>query len=374
MRLEYQVLAAVAIDLAMGDPRWLPHPVRAIGWLATRLETVARWVLGRRLAGGRARRVARRASPPAKLAGLVVALVVYAVAGLAAWGAIKAAALFDPAAADAVAILLIYAAIAPRDLARHSAAVYRALAGGNLVEARLRVARIVGRDTDGLDEAGVVRAAVESVAESTVDGVTAPLLFAVAAGPVGAIVYRAVNTLDSMFGHQDDRYRDFGWAAARIDDLANYLPARLTVVLVCLAAGLLRQRPLSALRTLVRDGRKHASPNSGLAEAAVAGALGVQLGGPISYDGQSLEKPVIGDPLVPLSRRHIRAANALMFATAALLLAVILPLRFEVMELGSSWQCKDPPHSSGGAFGVPPSSFLLHPSSFILPSSWRMAQ
>ena len=180
-------------------------------------------------------------------------------------------------------------------------AVFRALAAGDIVEARRRVAAIVGRDTERLDEAGVIRAAVESVAESTVDGVTAPLFFAVVAGPVGAMVYRAINTLDSMFGHQDERYRDFGWAAARIDDLANYLPARLTAPLACLAAALLRQRPRSApCESLLRDGRNHASPNSGLAEAAMAGALGVQLGGAICYDGQPLEKPTIGDPLMPL--------------------------------------------------------------------------
>ena len=182
-------------------------------------------------------------------------------------------------------------------------AVFRPLAAGNLVEARRRVGAIVGRDTDRLDEAGVVRAAVESVAESTVDGVTAPLFFAAVAGPVGAMVYRAVNTLDSMFGHQDDAYRRFGWAAARIDDLANYLPARLTAPLLCLAALLLRLAVRAgAARSLLRDGRNHASPNSGLAEAAMAGALGVQLGGLTYYDGQPLEKPTIGDAIVPLSR------------------------------------------------------------------------
>ncbi len=154
---------------------------------------------------------------------------------------------------------------------------------------------IVGRDTDRLDEAGVTRAAVESVAESTVDGVTAPLMFAVVAGPVGAMVYRAINTLDSLFGHQDERYGQFGWAAARIDDVANYVPARCTAPLVCLAALLLRLRPRLAWRTLLRDGRNHTSPNAGLTEAAMAGALGVQLGGVNYYDGQPLEKPTIGE-------------------------------------------------------------------------------
>jgi adenosylcobinamide-phosphate synthase len=256
-------------------------------------------------------------------------------------------------------------------------AVYRALAGGDLVEARRRVAAIVGRDTEALDAESVVRAAVESVAESTVDGVTAPLLFAVAAGPVGAIVYRAINTLDSMFGHQDPHYRDFGWAAARIDDLANYLPARLTAPLLCVAAALLGQRPLGAMRVLVRDGRKHPSPNAGLVEAAVAGALGVQLGGRNFYAGLPLDRATQGDPRVPLAPRHIPAAIALMFTTAALLLALILPLRTAVQS-GVGWveQTAGPvgPRSRLGGLRAPPAArdldppytVCLHPSSFIL--------
>ena len=316
MRLEYQILIAVAIDLVLGDPPWLPHPVRGIGRLALGLETLSRRTLG-----------------ATRLAGLLAALATYAMVGAAAWGAIRLAAAIHPWAADAVSILIIYTTIAARDLVRHSMVVYRCLVAGELVEARWRVGAIVGRDTARLDEPGVVRAAVESVAESTVDGVTAPLLFAVVAGPVGAMVYRAVNTLDSMFGHQDERYRQFGWAAARIDDLANYVPARCTAPLICLAALLLRLRPGLALRTLFRDGRKHASPNAGLTEAAMAGALGVQLGGVNYYDGQPLERPTIGDAIVPLCPRHIRLANVLMFVAAGLFLAVCLALRAGTLQL-----------------------------------------
>ena len=273
-----------------------------------------------------------------RIAGLVAATIVYAVAGSGAWAAIQLAARIHPFAADAVAILVIYATIAPRDLVRHSTAVFRSLAAGDLAESRRRGAAIVGRDTDRLDEAEVVRATVESVAESTVDGVTAPLLFAVVAGPVGAMVYRAINTLDSMFGHRDERYVNFGSVAARVDDVANYLPARLTAPLVCLASLLLGGHAARAVRTLVRDGRRHESPNAGLAEAAMAGALGVQLGGRNYYDGQPLDKPTLGDAVVPLSARHIPAANALMLVTMGLFLAAVLPLRAGVVELWQLWR------------------------------------
>ncbi|MGA2617063.1 MAG: adenosylcobinamide-phosphate synthase CbiB [Thermoguttaceae bacterium] len=328
--MEYQILCAVALDLALGDPRWLPHPVRGIGRLTGCLER-----LGRRWLGFWPR-----------IAGLAVALAVYLIVGLAAWGGIRLAGFVATGTfsgplwaekcacplADLVSIVVIYWAIAPRDLLRHSMAVYRALAAGELVEARRRVAQIVGRDTAGLDEAEIVRAAVESVAESTVDGVTAPLVFAAVAGPVGAIVYRAVNTLDSMLGHREEPYAEFGWAAARIDDLANYVPARLTAPLVCLAALVLRRRPWAALKVLARDGRRHPSPNAGLAEAAAAGALGIRLGGRNYYDGRPSDGPTLGDPLVPLSPRHIVAANRLMLATTGLVLALLLPLRMAVVH------------------------------------------
>lgn len=321
MRLEYQILAAVALDLVLGDPRWFPHPVKGIYRLALGLE----WVT-------------RRLIPWARLAGIVTALAVYAVAGLAAWGLVHLAGLAHPWAADAVSIMLIYTAVAARDMARHSMAVFRPLVAGNLAEARQNVSMVVGRDTRDLDEAGVARAAVESVAESTVDGVTAPIFFAVLGGPVGAVVYRAINTLDSIFGHKNERYLKFGWAPARIDDLANFIPARVTAPLVGAAALLLRQRPLQSLRILMRDGGKHESPNAGLAEAAMAGALGVQLGGRNFYDGEPLDVPVMGDPEAPLCARHIPQANAMMFATMALFLALCLATRVFTVHLWTLWR------------------------------------
>ena len=179
---------------------------------------------------------------------------------------------------------------------------------------------LVGRDTDRLDERGVSRAAVESVAENLVDGVTAPIFFAALGGPVAVMMYKAVSTLDSTFGYKTERYLFFGWASARLDDVANYLPARITVPFIALAAAISGFRPIGALRICLRDGWKHPSPNSGLAEAAVAGALGVQLGGLNYYDGEPEDGALMGDPVRPLNRKIILSANILVFITAALFL------------------------------------------------------
>ena len=318
MRLEYQILSAFGLDLLVGDPQWLPHPVRWIGRLALALETPL-----------------RRCIPNLRLAGCAAVLLVVGLTGGLSYLLILGAGWLHPAAGDALSILLLYTALATHDLARHSHNVYRALRAGDLPEARRRVARIVGRDTAQLDESGVVRATVESVAESLVDGVTAPLFFGILAGPVGALSYKAVNTLDSTFGYKSERYLYFGWASARLDDAANFLPARLTAPLVALAAALLWYRPLEALRTLWRDGRKHDSPNAGLSEAAVAGALGVQLGGLNYYDGEPLRKPFIGEPREPLRPAHIWRANVLMLATACVALVAFLAVRVAVL---ASWK------------------------------------
>jgi len=314
MRLEYQVLAAFALDLLLGDPRWLPHPVKLIGRCAAAVETPL-----------------RKAIPFTCVAGGVAwVLVVGAAAGIT-WGALAGAERLHPVAGDVVSVVLLYTTFAARDLADHSRRVLQALRASDLPEARRRVSMIVGRDTASLDEPGVVRATVESVAESTVDGVTAPIFFAVAGGPAAAMAYKAVNTLDSMFGHKDERYLKFGWASARLDDAANFIPARLTAPLVAFTAALMGYRPLRALRVLVRDGRKHASPNAGLAEAAVAGALNVQLGGLNFYGGEPHNGALIGDPNEPLSREHIARANMLMLGTALLALLLFIGLRVLVL-------------------------------------------
>jgi len=304
MPLEYQIVIAVLLDLLWGDPRRLPHPVRYIGRFALWCESVSRKHIG----GLRA-------------AGVLSVLVVLAVTAGITWGFIFVAGTIHPRLGDAVSIFIIYTTLAARDLARHSGAVYASLRQGDLPAARQQVGLIVGRDTDVLDEGGVVRAAVESVAENTADGVTAPLIFAFLGGPVGAMLYKAVNTLDSTFGYKNERYREFGGAAARLDDIVNYLPARLTAAFIPAAAFLLGLNARNSWKILRRDARNHPSPNSGFLEAAMAGALGVQLGGRNFYFGQPSDRPTMGDPLRPLEPQDILRVNRLMFATYALILA-----------------------------------------------------
>jgi adenosylcobinamide-phosphate synthase len=313
MKLEIQVVIAFGADLLLGDPRWLPHPVKLIGRFAAALEAPL-----------------RRAVPNARAAGVIAVAVVLGATGSVTWLALAAAGWVHPLARDFVSITLLYLCFAARDLARHSYRVYRALADNDLERARQRVAMLVGRDTDQLDEPEIVRAAIESVAENIVDGVTAPLFFALLAGPVAAMLYKAVNTLDSTFGYKNERYLHFGWASARLDDLVNYLPARLTAPLVSLAAAVLGLDPLGALRIFLRDGRKHPSPNSGLTEAAVAGALRLQLGGLNYYFGRPSERPRMGDPGKPSRPAHILKANALMLATSCLALLLFSAVRVAI--------------------------------------------
>lgn len=313
MRLEYQIIIALAIDAVFGDPPWLPHPVKLIGRFAAKLEQPLRSLFHN-----------------AFIAGLILWLIVLATVAGIAGGVLFAAYRIHPLAGDIIGIFLIYLGFAGRDLFDHADRVYKALTTGNLGSARRRVGMMVGRDTANLDQANIVRATVESVAESLVDGVTAPFFFAVLGGPIGLWLYKAVNTLDSMFGHKDRQYILFGRTAARIDDAANYLPARLTAPLVPVAALLIGCNARNSLRILRRDGRKHASPNAGLCEAAFAGALEIQLGGLNYYDGHPEYLPTLGDDKQPLTADHIRQANRLIIITALLFLFLLLTFRLLV--------------------------------------------
>ena len=316
MQTEFMIIAAFCLDALAGDPRWFYHPVRMIGSLATRLETPTRKLLRFDF-----------------VAGIVTVLIIVSLTGLATWMLLAIANQIHTVAYYLLSILLVYTTVASHDLAVHGNEVYKTLVKKDIVGARNKVAMIVGRDTENLDEAEITRAAVESVAESTVDGVTAPLFYALIAGPIGAMAYKAINTLDSTFGYKNNRYIKFGWAAARLDDIANYLPARLTSPVMCIAAGLLRLRPVNAFKVMLSDRRNHSSPNSGFTEATMAGALGVQLGGLNYYLGKASKKPVIGHAIEQLNSKHIKKANQLMYVTSILFLFLGLTFRLVIIKL-----------------------------------------
>ena len=289
------VLAAAGLEGVLGYParlhRLVPHPVAWIGAALRRLEALNR--------GG---------DIPRRLAGVFVLLLVAGTAALAGW--------LIGRLVDGWALILTIAAgslgLAARSLYAHVAAVSRALNTPiNLPAARAAVGMIVGRDTADLDEAGVSAAALESLAESFNDGVVAPLFWFLLGGLAGLFAYKAVNTADSLIGHREEPWRCFGWAAARADDLANLVPARLAGLLLCLAVG--------GWRIMFRDAGKHASPNAGWPEAAIAGALGLRLAGPIAYDGVMHAKPWIGDGRTNASAHDIRRALRL-YVLACLLL------------------------------------------------------
>lgn len=303
------ILAALALDFALGDPAWLPHPVRLIGRVVALGEG--------RLRCGRPRADLRRG-------GLLCASVVLATA-LAAWIVIASCAAVSRWLGLAVAMLLAWTTLALKGLDSAAGAVERALDAGLDGLARAAMPALVGRDPAALDREAMVRATVESVAENCSDGVIAPMFFLFLGGPVAALAYKAINTLDSMIGYRDRRYLYFGRVAARLDDAANLAPARLTALCLSAAAAALFGRGVPALRASRADARKHASPNAGYPEAAMAGALGIELGGDAVYAGEMEHRarlgraeraPAVGD--IAAARRLLRAAAAIGFAALAL--------------------------------------------------------
>ena len=303
--MDLLIPAAFALDLLLGDPRWLPHPVVYIGACIKWLERLL------------SERVDNR-----RLAGVLLTALTLAATGVVASIFLYLAKEIDPLLGWVAALWLAFTTLALRSLHKESRAVVKLVEEGRPDEARQALALIVGRDTAGLSEEAVVKACIETVAENTSDGIVAPLFYLFLGGPVLAVLYKAANTLDSMVGYRNERYRELGWASARLDDLLNLIPARLTGVLMALAAWPLGLDPWGALKMMGRDARKPASPNAGFPEAAAAGALGVQLGGSASYFGKEVEKPVLGDPDRPVTVTAFRKMVLLMYLTSFLALAL----------------------------------------------------
>ena len=306
MKERFAALAlALLLDLILGDPAWLPHPVVFIGRYIARAERRLR----RR--GGDLRRSA------VVLTASTVAVSMAAAAALTALSGLLPGPLRIAASA-----LLLWPGLASRSMVSEAEGVRRAL-GQGLQAGRERLSRIVGRDTAGLSEEEVSCAAVETVAENTTDGVTSPMLWALLGGPVLLWGFKAASTLDSMVGYLDERYRDIGWSSAKLDDVLNYIPARLTGLLMCPAAQLCGLDGRNALRILMRDHANHLSPNCAWTEAAAAGALHIRLGGTHTYFGKTVEKPSIGDGDRPPERADIRRACRLLIVTSLLMLGLL---------------------------------------------------
>ena len=312
--IEYAVLGGFVLDCLFGDPAWLPHPVVYMGKAISALEKRLRARLPKTPQGE-------------LLGGAIVAFCLpvgtFLLTSLVCLGAAR----ISPWLGLAVQMFWCGQALAAKGLAQESTNVYRELVKPDLPAARRAVSRIVGRDTQALTAEGVTKAAVETVAENASDGVIAPLLYMLLGGAPLALTYKAINTMDSMVGYKNTQYLYFGRAAAKLDDIANYLPSRFAALLWVAAAALTGNDARNAWRIWRRDRRNHASPNSAQTESACAGALNVQLAGPAYYFGEYYPKPTIGDAVRPIEPEDIRRADRMMYAESLLALALGLLIR-----------------------------------------------
>jgi len=307
---------AYALDSLIGDPTWLPHPVRWIGWLIKSVES-------------RLRRFTR--TPRSEfVAGLVLTLVVVSTFGFGSWILLRWLGVWNSKLAFAVSVYLATSTLATRSLLDEARAVRRFLVNDDLPSAREQVARIVGRDTQELDEPEVTRAVIETLAESASDGIVAPMFYLAIGGVPAALAYKAVNTLDSMIGHRGKTYEFFGKCAARLDDVASFIPARVTALLLVCAAWMLHLDWRGAWRIMRRDGGKPKSPNAGRPEAAMAGALGVRVGGTNFYEGERHDGQYLGDVHNPVDDQALGNALRLTGCVSLLMFALSLSLRLLV--------------------------------------------
>ena len=310
MEILWAALGGFCLDLLLGDPAWMPHPVVLMGRCIEKME-----------------RLLRKACSNELLAGVILAaalpLGTLFLSALALWlcGQLHTALRF------ALETVWCWQCLAVKSLGDEAGKVHRALTAGTLEESRRAVGRVVGRDTDNLSAQGVARAAVETVAENFSDGVAAPMLYMFLGGAPLALCYKAINTMDSMVGYKNSRYLYFGRAAARLDDAANFIPARLSALLLILAAGLAGESASEAWHIWRRDRRNHSSPNSAQTESAMAGALGVQLGGPAFYFGELHDKPAIGDPVREIEPGDICRAVRMMYVGSFLCLTLLSLVR-----------------------------------------------
>lgn len=311
---------AFVLDFIFGDPDFVMHPIRLIGRLISVSERLFRRVFPKSAHGEFAGGMCMSVFVIAVCGGISFAIRIFVYRLNVVFGIIAEAS-------------ICYFMLAAKSLKKSSMAVYDAVKTGDLEKSRRAVSMIVGRDTDALDESGIVKAAVETVAENASDGVVAPLLYMACFGAVGGCVYKAVNTMDSMVGYKNDKYINFGKCAARIDDALNFIPSRISAYLMIASAFILKMDCKNAIKIYRRDRKKHDSPNSAQTESVCAGALDIELAGDAYYFGELHEKPYIGDDLRDIEADDIKRANLLMYMTSflAFFLFAVIKLTFWVV-------------------------------------------
>jgi adenosylcobinamide-phosphate synthase len=301
------VLIAVVIDWIMGDPYWFPHPVIYIGKLIRGLEKIGRKYI--------------KGNGIMKVYGGIIVIIVGVMSFLIPFAILQLVKPI-PLLYHSLNILVLWTTIAAKCLHVEGKKVYTSIEKGDIKDARVKLSYIVGRDTSELSEKEIVRADVETIAENTSDGVIAPLLFAIIGGAPLAMLYKGINTMDSMLGYMNEKYRYIGFFPAKTDDVFNFIPARITGILIALCAPLVGGDTLNSVKIMIRDRKNHKSPNCAYPEGASAGALGIQLGGTNRYFGELVEKPTIGDRIKELNKEHIRDTIKLMYASEILFVMI----------------------------------------------------
>lgn len=310
------ILLGFILDTIIGDPYKLPHPIRWIGSFISILEKLCR-------------KIAKSNTMLMILGAILVFIVVFVSGGITLL--VLKLASFNKYAYTIVSSVICYYMLAGKSLKTESMKVYKAFENNDTEGARKAVSMIVGRDTQSLTKEGIIKAAVETVAENSSDGVVAPLIYMLIFGPVGGVVYKAINTMDSMIGYVEEKYFYIGKFAAKLDDVLNYIPARISGILVIISAFILRYDYKNAFMIFKRDRRKHASPNSAQTESAMAGALGVQLAGDATYFGVVHKKPYIGDKKREIENEDIKRANRIMYTMTVICIVVGLLIRSVIL-------------------------------------------
>ncbi|EMU55499.1 MULTISPECIES: cobalamin biosynthesis protein [Clostridium] len=305
------------LDLLIGDPNNPFHPVRGIGLLASKLETIFRKLLKNSL----------------KIAGLIVWMITIILTFAITYGIIFVCMKINKYLGIIVQGIIIYFCISAKGLVVEGYKVIKYLNEGNIEKSRKQLSYIVGRDTESLDSKGITRAVIETIAENMSDGVIAPILFAGIFGAAGSMAYKAVNTMDSMFGYKNEKYIKFGYFPAKLDDLFNYIPARVTGILIIISSFFLKRDYKNSFKIYKRDRYNHTSPNSAHPEAAMAGALDIQLGGANYYFGKIVEKPVIGDKIKEIEINDVKKTAEILYLSAVMGFILMVIIKFIIYRI-----------------------------------------